>query len=127
MNGRSVHRFTSPVKIGRIRETTLRFVCPDLDGVAGPHPFIRSMKRFFTQCRHYRGKLDWATLRRIGVAIAGGCVVLVGIAMIVLPGPAFLVIPLGLGILASEFDWAKRWLKKVRDKLPKRKNLRENK
>ena len=34
---------------------------------------------------------------------------LVGIALIVLPGPAFIVIPLGLVILGSEFAWA-RWL-----------------
>lgn len=34
----------------------------------------------------------------------------VGVAMIILPGPAFIVIPAGLGILALEFAWAKRWL-----------------
>lgn len=38
----------------------------------------------------------------------------VGIALVVLPGPAFLVIPAGLAILAIEFAWAKRWLGKVR-------------
>jgi tellurite resistance protein TerC len=34
--------------------------------------------------------------------------------MIVLPGPAFIVIPAGLGILALEFAWAKRWLHEVK-------------
>ena len=34
--------------------------------------------------------------------------------MIVLPGPAFVVIPLGLGILAVEFRWARRLLDRVR-------------
>jgi cation-transporting ATPase F len=48
----------------------------------------------------------------------GGSVLLAGIAMIVLPGPAFLVIPLGLMILATEFTWAKRWLKRARALLP---------
>jgi tellurite resistance protein TerC len=38
----------------------------------------------------------------------------VGVAMIVLPGPAFIVIPAGLGILALEFAWAKRWLVEVK-------------
>ena len=33
---------------------------------------------------------------------------LVGIAMILLPGPACLVIPAGLAILATEFEWAHR-------------------
>lgn len=40
--------------------------------------------------------------------------VLVGIAMIVLPGPAFIVIPAGLGVLALEFAWARLWLKKLK-------------
>ena len=54
----------------------------------------------------------WA--RRIAVAIVGGTVLLVGIAMVVLPGPAILVIPAGLAILGLEFAWARYWLKKVR-------------
>ena len=53
-------------------------------------------------------------LRQFGVAIGGGAVLLVGIAMIVLPGPAIVVIPLGLSILAIEFVWAQRLLKKMR-------------
>lgn len=54
----------------------------------------------------------WA--RRIAVAIVGGTVVLIGVCMIVLPGPAVVVIPAGLAILAIEFAWAKHWLDKVR-------------
>jgi hypothetical protein len=49
----------------------------------------------------------------------GGTVVLLGVAMIVLPGPAFIVIPLGLAILATEFLWARRWLKRAQAMLPK--------
>lgn len=55
-------------------------------------------------------------LRRIGIGIAGGTVLLIGIAMIVLPGPAFVMIPAGLAILGLEFAWARRWLKKAREK-----------
>jgi uncharacterized protein (TIGR02611 family) len=54
-------------------------------------------------------------IKRIVVAVIGGTVLLVGVALIVLPGPAFLVIPAGLAILALEFAWARRWLKKARD------------
>ncbi len=54
-------------------------------------------------------------IRRVTIGIVGGLVLLAGIAMIVLPGPAFIVIPLGLGILASEFDWAHRWLHKAKE------------
>jgi uncharacterized protein (TIGR02611 family) len=52
--------------------------------------------------------------RRVIVLVIGGTVLLVGVAMILLPGPATVVIPLGLGILALEFVWARRWLQKVR-------------
>lgn len=52
--------------------------------------------------------------RRVAVAIIGSTVILLGIVLIVLPGPATLVIPAGLAILATEFVWARRLLKKVR-------------
>lgn len=55
------------------------------------------------------------TVRKIVVAVIGGTVVLFGVALLVLPGPAFVVIPVGLAILATEFVWARRWLKRVRD------------
>lgn len=55
--------------------------------------------------------------KRIAVAVIGFTVLLIGLAMIVLPGPAFLVIPIGLAILASEFIWARRLLKKVKAKI----------
>ena len=47
-------------------------------------------------------------LRKLIVAVIGGTVVLFGVALIVLPGPAFIVIPVGLAILATEFAWARR-------------------
>lgn len=63
-------------------------------------------------------KLGWIPnlkwLKRAIVAVIGFTVLLVGIAMIVLPGPAFIVIPLGLAILATEFVWAEALLKKAR-------------
>jgi hypothetical protein len=49
-------------------------------------------------------------VRRILVAIAGGLVLAVGFALIVLPGPAVIAIPAGLAILAMEFPWARRAL-----------------
>ena len=54
----------------------------------------------------------WA--RRIVVAVIGGSIFLIGIAMIVLPGPAIVLVPLGLGILGLEFAWARIWLRKLR-------------
>ena len=52
--------------------------------------------------------------RRITIFVIGVTVMLVGIIMIVTPGPAFVVVPLGLAILAVEFAWARVWLKKLR-------------
>jgi uncharacterized protein (TIGR02611 family) len=53
-------------------------------------------------------------LKRIVVAIVGFTVLLLGVVMIVLPGPAFIIIPLGLAILATEFVWAQRLLAKAK-------------
>jgi tellurite resistance protein TerC len=57
--------------------------------------------------------LSYRWARRIAVALVGGTVLGIGIALIVLPGPALLVIPLGLAILGAEFAWARAWLRKV--------------
>jgi uncharacterized protein (TIGR02611 family) len=54
--------------------------------------------------------------KRVAIGIVGGSILVVGVAMVVLPGPAFIVIPVGLGILGLEFAWARRWLKKVKEK-----------
>lgn len=48
--------------------------------------------------------------RRVIILLVGSSVVVIGIAMIVTPGPSILVIPIGLSILAIEFAWARRWL-----------------
>jgi uncharacterized protein (TIGR02611 family) len=52
--------------------------------------------------------------RRVIVSVIGVTVLLIGVALLVLPGPAFIVIPIGLAILATEYAWARCWLKKVR-------------
>jgi len=54
--------------------------------------------------------------RRIAISVVGFTVLAIGIAMIALPGPAFVVIPIGLGILGLEFAWARRWLKAAKEK-----------
>jgi uncharacterized protein (TIGR02611 family) len=49
-------------------------------------------------------------LYRVGFAVAGGLVTLAGVAMLITPGPAFVIIPIGLAMLALEFAWAERAL-----------------
>lgn len=48
--------------------------------------------------------------KRLGVAIVGGAVVIVGIIAIPYPGPGWLIVFAGLAILATEFAWARRVL-----------------
>jgi uncharacterized protein (TIGR02611 family) len=55
--------------------------------------------------------------RQVVVAVVGATVLLTGIIMIVTPGPAIVVIPLGLGILATEFVWARMLLNEVKDRI----------
>jgi len=59
-------------------------------------------------------KLTYKWARRIAASVIGGSVLVVGVAMVVLPGPALIVIPLGLAILGLEFAWARRWLRAAR-------------
>jgi len=56
------------------------------------------------------------------IAIIGFTVLAIGIAMIALPGPAIIVIPIGLSILASEFIWAQRLLHRVKEHISQMNN-----
>jgi len=53
-------------------------------------------------------------VKRVIVSVIGATVLVIGIALVVLPGPAFIVIPVGLAILATEYAWARRWLRRAR-------------
>jgi len=53
-------------------------------------------------------------MKKFFIALMGGTVVLIGVAMLVLPGPGLLVIAGGLAILATEFIWAKRALRNAK-------------
>ena len=63
--------------------------------------------------------IDWTVknVRRLVIGVVGGTVLLIGIIMIVTPGPAVVFIPMGLAILASEFVWAQVLLEKVRERI----------
>ena len=55
--------------------------------------------------------------KRIAITIAGFLVVLLGLIMIPLPGPGWLIVFLGLGILAREYVWAERLLNTAKQKV----------
>ena len=67
------------------------------------------------------------TAKRIIVGIVGFTILLIGIAMILLPGPAIVVIPLGLAILATEFVWARRLLKRLKGIITQKKKEEDKK
>lgn len=53
-------------------------------------------------------------VRKIVVGVIGGTVIVAGIAMLLLPGPGWVTIAVGLGILATEFAWAARVYKRLK-------------
>ena len=61
--------------------------------------------------------LTYKIARRIVVTLVGMTVLLIGVIMIVMPGPAVVFIPVGLAILGLEFAWARVWLRKVRSSI----------
>jgi len=60
--------------------------------------------------------------RRLIRIVAGFVVLLTGLLLIFLPGPAVVVIPIGLMILATEFVWAKKLMRRFGEKLDRIKN-----
>lgn len=69
----------------------------------------------------FRRFIGWdrlpSVVRKFFVLLVGGTVLLIGVAMIALPGPAFIVIPLGLLILGTEFLWARSISEKISHKV----------
>lgn len=51
-------------------------------------------------------------VKKLLITVGGGLLVFIGSIFILLPGPAFLFIPVGLAILSLEYEFAKAWLKK---------------
>jgi uncharacterized protein (TIGR02611 family) len=75
------------------------------------HPWVERLRE--KRARH----LGRSRLYRIPFALAGFTVVLLGIAMLVLPGPGLLVMAVGLGMLALEFAWAERILERTLERM----------
>ena len=77
----------------------------------------RDTARLSSPLAHEMEQLVFSTYRQARKAVIlvlGSTVLLMGVAMLVLPGPAMVMIPLGLGILAIEFAWARRWLHQLK-------------
>ena len=66
-----------------------------------------------------RREAPHAVVKRFAVTILGGALLLLGLAMMVLPGPGILVIVAGLAVLATEYVWAQRLLKRAKSQAEK--------
>jgi uncharacterized protein (TIGR02611 family) len=66
--------------------------------------------------------------KRIAITIVGFVVLLAGVVLLILPGPGWALIFLGLAILATEYVWARRLLDKAKEKFGQAKDavLRKN-
>ena len=75
------------------------------------HPWIERLRE--QRARH----LDRSRFYRVPVALLGFTVVIVGLAMLVLPGPGLLVMAAGFAMLALEFAWAERVLERTLERM----------
>jgi uncharacterized protein (TIGR02611 family) len=85
----------------------------------GPEADDRSkLRQLFEELqeRRERHRDEHGLLYRVLFTVAGFTILLGGVALLVLPGPAFAVIPIGLAMLALEFAWAERLLEIAIDK-----------
>lgn len=59
-----------------------------------------------------RGFMYWVvrSMRRIAVTVVGALLIILGVIMIITPGPGWLTIFAGLGVLSTEYTWARRAL-----------------
>ena len=55
--------------------------------------------------------------RTIGFAFVGAASVLLGLILLVLPGPGLLFLALGLAVLSAEFSWARLLVRRIRQAL----------
>jgi uncharacterized protein (TIGR02611 family) len=74
-------------------------------GVAGRLSAVRERVRSVRG-----GAVAW----RIGITLIGLAIIVVGVFLLPLPGPGWLIIFAGLGLLGTEYAWASRVLQRAR-------------
>jgi uncharacterized protein (TIGR02611 family) len=74
-----------------------------------PRPRPKLIERLEAQRATHRERHP---LIRLGFGFSGAVITLAGVIMLVTPGPAFVLIPIGLAMLSMEFVWAERLLGK---------------
>lgn len=90
---------------------------PYADDAERAHRLTRGFGRFIHRWRDWIRRRPWLnTVYRIVVTALGLAVVIIGLILVPLPGPGWLIVFIGLTILGTEFHWARRllgWLRKI--------------
>jgi uncharacterized protein (TIGR02611 family) len=86
---------------------------PDAEQPSPADVRVRRLAAFRSRVRAMPGgRLIW----RLAVTLVGAVVIAIGIVLLPLPGPGWLIIFAGLGILSTEYVWAQRLLGWVRNR-----------
>ena len=99
-------RRASSFAIYRVRMTTQRELGRDIAEAERPDRPVRRMLRGIRRRIDRRPALRRAF--RVIVAVLGGTIAILGLLLVPLPGPGWLIVFFGLAILGTEFAWAKR-------------------
>lgn len=80
-----------------------------LDGNHGPRGWLRAVRDALRRHRErIRGNPALDITYRIVLGATGAATLIIGLVLIPYPGPGWLIVFAGLGILATEFTWASR-------------------
>lgn len=93
-------------RLGRFR--TVEFMGATKTAAKHPVEEVRSVRERVRASR--AGRIAW----RVGVTVLGVGIIAGGIVLLPLPGPGWLIIFAGLGLLATEYEWAARLLRYAR-------------
>jgi uncharacterized protein (TIGR02611 family) len=74
--------------------------------------YVAKKQRLQQRLNEKLGLDKMPVVRKVVYSVLGVTVLLIGVVMIITPGPAFIVIPVGLAILASEYAWARRVIRR---------------
>ncbi len=96
-------------------------VAPELDGEEqqATNVLDRLTRRVYKVRSRVASRRGGEHVWRAGIAVVGLVVIIVGVVLLVLPGPGWVIIFVGLGIWATEFAWAGSLMKSLRRLLRK--------
>lgn len=88
---------------------------PTADDYERANRIGRPIGRFMAKWRGRIREKPWLNVvYRVLITIIGAAVIIIGLILVPLPGPGWLIVFVGLTILGSEFHWARRftsWLR----------------